>query len=161
MADFRIDARQLKSLDRQLARAGVDFRKGTNRLLKKIGVLVLGQARKNAPESPTLGQYARMNKSGKTKRKASSITTGSLRDSIRTDLGKDSVSINVPANSRGGKYAEKMHDEKGKTWKNRGPRTKEKGSQAGDKYIYRAAEDVGKEVDTLIDQVANELIRRI
>ena len=159
MADFKIDASQLKRLDRSLSKANVSFKRGVKAFLKKVGVIVLGLARKYAPESPTLAQYASMNKSGKTKRKVS--TTGSLRDSIRTDLGADYVSINVPSNSRGGKYAEKIHDEKGKSWKKRGIRTREKGSKADEKYIYRAAEDSEKEMDALIDKTINDVINKI
>jgi len=159
MSDVRIDARQLKSLNKRLGRAGVDFRKGTNKLLKVIGFEVHRLAQKYCPESPTISMYAKMNKSGKTRRRKS--TTGDLKRSIRFDVKKDSVSINVPANSNGGKYAEKIHDEKHKSWKKRGPRTREKGIKADEKYIYRAAEDRSKQIDKMIDQVANELIRRI
>jgi hypothetical protein len=105
MADFTIDASQLKRLNRSLSRAGVSFKKGSKRMLSKIGVTVQGLAKDYCPESPTKGQYAAMNKSGVTKRKASSITTGSLRDSITMKAKGDEVSIFVPSNSRGGKVA--------------------------------------------------------
>ena len=159
--DFKIDASQLRKLNLSILVAGKDYKKSQKRLLKKIGGYVLGLAKKYCPESPTRSQYASMNKGGKTSRSATSITTGALRDSIRSDVGKDYVSINVPANSQGGPYAEKMHDEKRKTWRNRGLRTKEKGSKADEKFIYRAAEDSEKKIDELIDAVANEIIKGI
>ena len=161
MADFTIDARQLKRLDKSLTKAGKDYKKGVKRFLKEIGVRVSALARKYCPESPQKKDYARMNKSGVTNRKSSGITTGSLRDSIQYDAKKDRVSINVPSNSKGGKYAEKMHDKKGSAWKNRGVRTQQKGSKADDKYIYRAFEDSEDKIDELIDKVINDMTKGI
>ena len=161
MADFTVDTSQLKRLDRSLSKAGVKFEKGTKLFLKRLGVVVLGVARKYSPESPTIGMYASMNKSGVTKRRRDSITTGSLRDSITTELKPDSVSINIPSNSRAGDYAEKIHDKKGSAWKNRGPRTKQKGAQADEKFIYRAYDASRKEQDALIDGVIATLTRDI
>lgn len=161
MASFKIDAGQLDRLANSFRRAGADLKRGEKRFLKKLGVIVQGLSRKYCPESPTKAMYARMNKSGKTKRKSSGITTGQLRDSIRHDVTKTEVSINVPANSRGGKYAKKIHDEKGQTWRNRGVRTREKGSKADEKFIYRAAKDSKKEIDGLIDQVIDEFTKEI
>lgn len=161
MADFTVDTSQLRRLERSLSKAGVKFEKGSTLFLKRIGVLVQGLARKYSPESPTLSMYASMNKSGVTKRNRSSITTGSLRDSITVDSKKDSVSINVPSNSRAGDYAEKIHDQKGTAWRNRGPRTKQKGSKADEKFIYRAYDDSKKEQDAIIGGVINDLIKEI
>lgn len=157
--DIKIDARQLKRLQRSLSRAGVDYKKGTKRLLTKIGVAVQGLARAYCPESPTKSQYASMNKSGVTKRKSSSITTGSLRDSITVEAKPDQVSINVPSNSRGGGYGEKVHEKQGiNEW---GVRTKQKGAKAKEKFIYRAYDDAGKDIDKFVDQTIAELTRNI
>lgn len=161
MADFTIDTAQLRRLERSLSKAGVKYENGARLMLKRIGVLVQGLARKYCPESPTIGQYAKMNKSGKTKRKRSSITTGSLRDSITHEAKKDYVSINVPSNSRGGGYAEKIHDKKGKSWKKRGVRTKQKGPKADEKFIYRAFADSEKEIDGIVDGVIDDLTKAI
>ncbi len=161
MADFTIDAGQLRRLEKSLSKAGVDFKKGTKRFLTKIGVAVQGKAKEYSPESPTKSMYAAMNKSGVTKRKASSITTGSLRNSITMQAKSDSVSIFVPANSKAGEYAEKIHDKKGSAWQNRGPRTKQKGPKADEKFIYRAYADTKKEQDAFINQTIAELVRDI
>ena len=161
MADVTVNAKQLLKLELSLVNAGKSYDKGKKKLLKKIGVIVQGLARKYCPESPTKSQYAAMNQSGTTERRSSSITTGSLRDSITHEVGKDFVSINVPSNSRGGKYAEKMHDQKGSAWLNRGPRTKQKGAKADEKFIFRAGKDSEKETDALIDQVLTEMIKGI
>jgi len=119
-----VNQKQLLRLELGLLKAGKSYDKGKKRLLKKIGVVVQGLARKYCPESMPKGMYVGTLKGGVTKRKNSSFTSGSLRRSITVDTGKDFVSINVPSNSPGGDYAEKMHDEKGKSWLNRGPEAK-------------------------------------
>ena len=159
MPDITVDQKQLMKLELRLKMAGKDYEKGKKRLLKKIGVIVQGLARKYCPESPTRAQYVAKNKSGKTRRSNASITTGSLRDSITHNVGKDFVSINVPSNSRGGKYAEKIHDKKGSEWSKRGPRTKQKGADADDKFITRAGKKAEPEIDKLIDSVLNDMIK--
>ena len=159
--DFTIDARSLKLLRLSLGKSEKVYNRGIKKVLTGIGSYIQGVARSYAPESPTIKQYAAMNQDGVTLRSRSGITTGSLRDSITSDVGKDSISIGVPTNSRGGKYAEKMHDGKGKTWHNRGPNTVRKGPKAGDKYITRAYEDSKGRVDELIDDVLDGLLRKI
>jgi hypothetical protein len=158
MADVKIDYHQLRGLMRRCDKAGVEFERAMPRVLKRFGVLVQGTARKFCPESPTIAMYARQNKSGKTKRRRSSITTGSLRDSITTKSDKVTTSIFVPRNSRGGKYAERIHDGKGTSWRKRGPRTVQKGADADDKFIYRAYEVRKKDLDDLMDQAINKIL---
>lgn len=158
---INIDTKELKRFEKSLSKAGVKYEKGTGLLFKKIGVIVQGLARKYCPESPTIGMYANMNKSGTTKRKRSGITTGSLRDSITMKAKKDSVSIFVPSNSPGGDYAERIHDKKDSEWRERGARTKQKGAKADSKFIYRAYADSEKEIDGLVDDVLDELIKGI
>lgn len=158
---FKVDTSQLRRLERSLSKAGASFEKGKKLLLKKIGAVVQGTAKGYSPESPTIGMYAKMNKSGVTNRKRSNITTGSLRDSISTKTGKDEVSIFVAANSRAGKYAEKIHDGKGKSWKKRGPRTVQKGAKADDKFIDRAYLDREKNIAELVDSTIDTMINSI
>jgi len=160
MSDVTVDQKQLLKLELRLKVAGKSYKKGKVLLLKKIGVLVQGLARKYCPESPTLSMYAAMNQDGVTTRDASSITSGSLMRSITHEVGVDFVSIFVPSNSPGGKYAEKIHDKKGVDWQNRGPRTKQKGSKADDKFIDRAGDKASEEIDALIDNVLDDMIRK-
>ena len=165
MSNFTVDTSALRRLDMSFIKAGKDFKKGRKKFLQKIGVLIQGMARKYCPESPTIGDYARQNKSGKTKRNRSGITTGSLRDSITVEAKDDYVSIHVPANSRGGKYGEKMHDKKGVAgrdgWKKRGVRTQQKGSKADEKFIFRAGKDTEREQDAIVDDLINKFINSI
>lgn len=154
--DFKVDDRQLKRLEQSLARAGKDLVGGKRKLLKKIGVIVQGLAKKYCPESPVKSDYKRR---GLTP--PDNITSGQLRKSIQSETGDNYVSINVPSNTAAGKYAEKIHDEKGKAWFKRGVRTKEKGPKADEKFIFRAADDSEKEIDGLVDAVIREFINEI
>lgn len=161
MSDFRIDARQLKRLDKSLSKAGKDYRKGAKRFLKEIGSMIQILASKYAPISPNKGQYKRTLKGGKTTRANTSFTSGALQDAIIFEVGKDQVSIGVPSNTPAGKYAEKIHEEKGKSWKKRGVATVAKGPKADEKYIYRAADDRADKVDELLDKVIDDMIAEI
>jgi hypothetical protein len=158
---IKVDRVQLMKLSNSLRKAGISYDRGKKMLLKRIGKMVQGVARDYCPESPTIGMYAKMNKSGKTKRKRTGITSGSLRDSIQHHEDKNATHIYVPANSRGGAYAEKIHDEKGKSWKKRGPRTVQKGAKADAKFIDRAYADNSRNVDRMVDDVIDALVRKI
>jgi hypothetical protein len=155
-----VDTSELKRLERSMKRAGKDFEKGANRMLKKLGVWVQGRAKDRCPESPTISQYKEMNQDGTTLRDRSSITTGSLRDSITMEQGKLQVHIGIPSNSRGGKYGRKIHDEKGKSWQNFGPQSKTK-PDVSDKFIFKAADDSKKVQGEMVDAVIDEFTRGI
>lgn len=83
---------------------------------------------------------------------------GGLMRSIAFRSDESKVECFVPSNSLAGKYAFKIHEEKGRTWKERGPGTQAKGPQADDKFITRSANDrendfkaiVGNEIDKLL-----------
>ena len=70
---------------------------------------------------------------------------GGLQDSITAAVRGTghgaSAEVFVASNSNAVKYARRIHDEKGKTWKNRGPGTVQKGARADDKFIERAVND--------------------
>lgn len=57
----------------------------------------------------------------------------------------------VPSNSEAGKYARRIHEEKGLTWWRRGPGTEAKGAQADHKFILRAIEDEDSNMMKIID----------
>lgn len=154
-----VNTSELKRLNRSMKKVGGNFEKASNRLLKKLGVWVHGKSRDLCPESPTVAQYAAANKSGKTARNRTAITTGSLRDSITMQAGTNRVDIFIPANSRGGKYGEKMHDEKGRTWKKLGPRSRQK--NATDKFIFKAYDESKSIQSELVDDVIDEITRGI
>ena len=66
------------------------------------------------------------------------VNPGGLERSIQLETGDDFATVFVPSNSEAADYAVRMHDEKGLTWKHRGPGTQAKGPQADDKFIERA-----------------------
>lgn len=161
MSDFKIDARQLKRLDKSLTRAGKDYKVGAKMLLKEVGNAIQTLAMKYAPESPVLSDYREMNQDGETTRSNVSITSGSLRDSITVELGKDQVSVCIPSNSPAKKYAEKIHDKRGSEWHNLGYRSEKKGPKVGDKFIFRAADDSKKEIDGFIDRIIDRMTKDV
>lgn len=127
----------------------------------------------NAPRGPTAAQERAQRKSnwvakrgggqaslrafnaaqraGKARRKAGSHSRhapGGLERSIEWRLtGRGfalDAEIYVAANAEAGKYAKRIHDEKGKTWRRRGPGTVAKGARADDKFILRAVQKAAK-----------------
>lgn len=66
------------------------------------------------------------------------VNPGGLERSIQLETGDDFADVYVASNAEAADYAVKMHDEKGVTWKHRGPGTQAKGPQADDKFIERA-----------------------
>lgn len=77
-------------------------------------------------------------------------TPGGLEKSIASDVEQvEGIWVNVSAYvadpSPAKKYAEVIHDKKGIRWKRRGIGTRNKGKQADEKFIYRAAKDRERE----------------
>ncbi len=64
------------------------------------------------------------------------------------------AAIGVPSNSGAGKYAKKIHDEKGDTWEERGIGTEAKGDHADHKFIARAIQD---RTDDIVKIFENEI----
>lgn len=133
---------------------------------------------RNAPRSPTAAQaraarkaswktkhngstkgFAKAQKAGKARRKANSHSRhapGGLERSIQwrmrgRGLAQD-AEVYVAANAEAGKYAARIHDEKGRSWFKRGPGTVAKGAKADDKYILRAVEEVRKTLPARFDK---------
>lgn len=129
---------------------------------------------RNAPRSPTAAQARAQRKSnwvakhgdgkasirafnkaqrqGKARRKANSHSRhapGGLERSIQWEVRGKGLAMEgevyVAANAEAGKYAKRIHDEKGKTWRRRGPGTVAKGARADDKFVSRAAEKAVRE----------------
>lgn len=139
------------------------------RLLTGLGLFLQRESRRNAPKSPTMTQITAKRKAiAKSKgkryvrrlksRKAGSHSRakpGGLKDSISfgVNVGRGEVRIFVPSNSTAGKYAVRMHDERGVSWRylgigNKGfPRQREK-------FIKRAVED---NIDFLMDKVSRAI----
>lgn len=126
-----------------------------------VTLRVQREAIRNAPKSPTQArirkdQAERWKAKGKkpTKRQKEAWAArrnprahgrpkpGGLEESIEAQvINYTRGEVFVEKQSRAGKYAKRIHDEKGVTWKNRGPGTVAKGARADDKFIERAIED--------------------
>ena len=78
-------------------------------------------------------------------------TPGGLMRSITFASDDGKAEIFVPSNSDAGKYARRIHDEKGITWWKRGPGTQAKGPKADDRFILRAITDNEHQMLKIID----------
>jgi hypothetical protein len=85
-------------------------------------------------------------------------TPGGLMRSIAFTSSDSQMEIFVPSNSPAGTYAKKIHDEKGSTWKERGPGTQAKGPQADEKFIERAVKDNEANILAIITDQVNKAI---
>lgn len=116
------------------------------RALQRIGYIAHREAVKNAPISPSVGLLNKLRKFGplqKKRRKRKDRATsrpkpGGLEQSIAFTSDKDRAIVYVPANSTAGKYAFRIHEEKGVSWNYRGLGTIAKGPRADAKFIERA-----------------------
>ena len=118
--------------------------------LTSCGMIAVREAKANAPRSPTMKQLSATLK--RKKRTRHRTHPGGLEKSIKFEITQNNkVSVFVAANSFAGKYAKRIHDDKGKTWRNRGPGTIAKGSRADDKFIARALRDNEDKFKSIID----------
>lgn len=92
-------------------------------------------------------------------RATSRAKPGGLMRSIQFASDQTKAEIFVPVNSPAGKYAFKMHEEKGKTWKHRGPGTQAKGYKADDKFIERAIKDNESKLVKIVDDEVAKAVR--
>lgn len=158
MSEVNVDTRELQSFVKQLGRAGQKNPANIKKMLEKVGVIVKGKSVTYAPRSMTKSQYVSTLKGKKTKRKTSSFHPGQLKGSVTMEESKNRVDIGVPSNIPAGKYAEKMHDDRGGSWKNL---NKFNDPEATDKYIYKAYEDSEENVERALDAFLETLIRDI
>lgn len=109
------------------------------RAMNRCGLIAVREAKANAPRSPTNKIFSATLK--RKKRTARKLFPGGLEKSIEYEVTKEGCSVFVASNSPAGKYAKRIHDEKGKTWRKRGPGTIAKGARADEKFIERALKD--------------------
>lgn len=135
----------VKELLADLRKVHADIHTAMAKSMTRIGFIAHREAVRYAPESPS---QEIINALRKTKRKVkrnaratSRPSPGGLRRSIAWRATSDEAMVFVDANSEAGQYAAKIHDEKGVTWQNRGPRTIQLGPQADEKFIERAIFD--------------------
>ena len=141
MADFNVtEISGLDELQRKLAAMPMTLQAAESAAIRRCGLLAKSEAVANAPRSPTMAQY-----SATLKRKKSTtrrLTPGGLEKSIEfQQTSMTEGMVYVAANSYAGKYAKRIHDEKGVSWRNRGVGTIAKGDRADEKFIERAMSD--------------------
>ena len=161
-----MEVKGLQELKASFAARPAKVRQAAGRGLDRAVRIIHRDAVRNAPRSPTQAQKDALLKNrkkalsrrGKT-RKARATTRakpGGLERSVelKIDAVKMEASVYVAANSEGGRYAKKIHDEKGKSWGKRGPGTVIKGPRADEKFIARAVKD---NENTVGQKIAAEL----
>jgi hypothetical protein len=120
------------------------IRDNCRQTLTRLALLVHRDALANAPISPTQATLNGLRKTTRVVTRKATATSrpkpGGLMRSIAFRVSDGSAEIFVAANSEAGRYAFRMHEEKGKSWWNRGPGTVAKGSRADEKFITRAIE---------------------
>ncbi len=147
----------LRSALRALDRASGETKAGIRRGLFRIGAVIKREAVRYAPISPSATIMRRIAKAAGRPRKKGSMkaTPGGLMRSIAFASDTEKAEIFVPSNSAAGKYARRIHDEKGLSWWKRGPGTQAKGAHADEKYILRAIQDnEAKAIQIAEDQLA-------
>ena len=145
-------ANEVAAAIQALARKSHDAsQRALNRAVNKVHSTAI----KYAPRSPTQAQRRAQNKTKKRgKRKADATTRaqpGGLEKSIERRVEGLNAYVYVASNSPAGKYAARIHDGKGKSWRNRGPGTISKGAKADDKFIERAITDEHQNIIKIIE----------
>lgn len=143
------------------------------RMMFRAGSLVQREAKKNAPKSPTMQELANRSTGTQAQRDAgkrrrndratSRPSPGGLEQSIEMRSNAMNAEVFVAANSSAGRYAWRIHEEKGETWFRRGKGTIAKGDRADEKFIERAlndnAENIRKIAQSQVEKAIQEANR--
>lgn len=130
----------------------------SRRAMSRCGLIAVREAKANAPRSPTMKQHSATLK--RKKRTARRLLPGGLEKSIECESSETGCSVFVASNSQAGKYAKRIHDEKGVTWRNRGPGTIAKGARADEKFIERAIKDNAQNFAQIVDDELRKALPR-
>ncbi len=148
----------------QLGFKGKKLLERVNDQLAKAALLVQREARRNAPRSPTQAQKNALKKTkrkGKRNNRATSrAKPRGLERSIEQKVYPSlEAEVFVAANSEAGKYAAKIHNEKGTSWRKRGPGTRAKGDRADHKFIERALADSEKKITEDFEKMIERIVK--
>lgn len=156
-----IEVRGLKELERALSGVPRRLSDAQARAHVRIGLHCVREAKANAPRSPTKKLFS---KTLKRKRATArrQFFPGGLEKSIRSGPARGGgVSVFVARNSYAGAYARRIHDEKGVTWRRRGPGTVAKGVRADEKFIARAVADNADKYRRIYEQEIRKELERL
>lgn len=146
-----------------IAESGKKATAGVQRGMREIVKVVAKKAFDYAPRSPTRTIASATLK--RNRRSKSQRMPGGLEKSIRSEVlvegGEITGSVFIAANSPAGKYAKRIHDEKGKTWWKRGPGTRAKGDKADEKFVERAIEDSRKYFQRIMENEMQKELKRL
>lgn len=117
--------------------------------LDDTGQMLVHEAFLNAPKSPMMKKHSATLK--RKKRTALPMLPGGLERSIQYESDASHCSVFVASDSEAGAYARRIHDEKGITWRNRGPGTVDKGARADEKFIERSIRDNLPKIQASLD----------
>ena len=131
------------------------------RALRRCGELAKREAIRNAPRSPTQSLINNTRITGRRRaanpRSTNRAKPGGLERSISLAVNPDNAEVFIATNSEAGKYAFRIHEEKGISWHERGPGTITKGVRADDKFIERAVfeneRQFGRIITTEVERV--------
>lgn len=154
MIDFKTELSDFRRATRALKRAGGNAKKHRERANKRLAMTARDLASIYAPKRPTRAEAKAAGKPG-----AYSGPPGALQSSIKAYADEHLAEIFVPLNSPAGSYAWKMHEEKGRTWKERGPGTVAKGAQADDKFIERAIKDTRQQQAKILSRMTDKILK--
>ncbi len=116
--------------------------KALPRAMIKCGMIAKREAVRNAPRSSTQSTKNNLRKTNRRRpageRSSSRAKPGGLERSISMKAGANNAEVFIATNSEAGKYAFRIHEQKGISWHERGPGTIQKGGRADDKFIERA-----------------------
>jgi len=146
----------------------VEGKVAIERALDRMARLVHRDARRNAPRSPSAKIIRLLRKTKrKTKRNAratSRASPGGLERSIEfaVDHATQEAAVFVAANGEAAQYAYFIHEQKNMPggWSERGPGTVQKGPQADDKFITRAATDNEKHLRDILENELEKALKR-
>lgn len=155
-----VEVRGLDEVMRSFKDAGRIAAVVADRGLPRVGKLVRDEAKINAPRSPTKEEFSATLKRKKVTDR-NDFFPGGLEQSIEYAVHFSQVFIFVRDNSPAGKYAKRIHDEKGRTWRNRGPGTIAKGEQADEKFIERAIRDKGGDIDLIFQDELHKAVTEV
>ena len=162
MAMLTLEIGNLRAVEEMLRKAGRSVSPAARRGMDRIAKAVVKKAVEYAPRSPTRTIASRTLKVQR--RSKSQRTPGDLEKSIKHEVcstGSDTDAVVfVAANAPAGKYAARIHDQKGVSWFKRGPGTVAKGTQADEKFIARAIKDTSHYFDLILEQELNKGIKQ-
>ena len=154
-ADLTVEVKGATELQAAFERVARECPQAIARAHFRIAGIIRPEAKLNCPRSPKREELdALRNTDRKVKRKPrahSRPSPGGLIRSIDSASNSAGAAVYVAANSEAGKYARKMHDDKGVSWFKRGPGTVARGARADAKFISRAIDENQTQIRVIID----------